>query len=119
MAVSKKDPGLVRNPTKRRKVVVRIVAVSALAVFMTLVFLNREQWDTDSIGQWVEAVGPMAWLVFMALYAISTVLFFPGSVLTLAGGALFGPVLGSFVNLTGATIGATLAFLVARYLGAD
>jgi len=43
----------------------------------------------------------------------------PGSVLTLAGGALFGPVLGTFYNLTGATVGAVLAFLVARYLASD
>ncbi|WP_338063196.1 TVP38/TMEM64 family protein [endosymbiont of Riftia pachyptila] len=35
--------------------------------------------------------------------------------MTLAGGALFGPVLGTFYNLTGATIGAVLAFLIARF----
>jgi uncharacterized membrane protein YdjX (TVP38/TMEM64 family)/rhodanese-related sulfurtransferase len=55
----------------------------------------------------------------MLIYAIATVLFLPGSVLTLAGGALFGPVLGTFYNLTGATIGATLAFLVTRYHASD
>jgi uncharacterized membrane protein YdjX (TVP38/TMEM64 family)/rhodanese-related sulfurtransferase len=55
----------------------------------------------------------------MAVYAVAAVLFLPGSVLTLAGGALFGPVLGTFYNLTGATIGATLAFLTARYLASD
>jgi uncharacterized membrane protein YdjX (TVP38/TMEM64 family) len=55
----------------------------------------------------------------MALYALATVLFLPGSLLTIAGGALFGPVWGSFYSLTGATLGATLAFLVARYLASD
>jgi uncharacterized membrane protein YdjX (TVP38/TMEM64 family)/rhodanese-related sulfurtransferase/sulfur relay (sulfurtransferase) complex TusBCD TusD component (DsrE family) len=55
----------------------------------------------------------------MAVYAIGTVLFLPGSVLTLAGGALFGPVWGTLYNLTGATLGATLAFLIARYLASD
>jgi len=40
-------------------------------------------------------------------------------VLTLAGGALFGPVWGTFLNLTGATIGATVAFLVSRYVASD
>ncbi|MEN8176513.1 MAG: VTT domain-containing protein, partial [Pseudomonadota bacterium] len=43
----------------------------------------------------------------------------PGVIMTLAGGALFGPVLGTFYNLTGATLGAALAFLLARYLAAD
>jgi uncharacterized membrane protein YdjX (TVP38/TMEM64 family)/rhodanese-related sulfurtransferase len=47
------------------------------------------------------------------------VLFLPGSIITLAGGALFGPLWGTVWNLTGATLGAALAFLIARYLGAD
>jgi uncharacterized membrane protein YdjX (TVP38/TMEM64 family) len=53
------------------------------------------------------------------LYACSTVLFVPGSILTLAGGVLFGPVWGTLWNLTGATIGATAALLISRHIGAD
>lgn len=40
----------------------------------------------------------------------------PGSILTIAGGALFGPLAGTFYSLTGATLGATFAFLIARYV---
>jgi len=47
------------------------------------------------------------------------VFFFPGSVITLAGGALFGPVWGSLYNLVGATIGAVISFLAARYVASD
>ena len=46
-------------------------------------------------------------------------LFVPGSLLTVAGGALFGPVWGTLWNLTGATLGATLAFATARYVASD
>ena len=46
-------------------------------------------------------------------------LFVPGSVLTVAGGALLGPILGTLWNLVGATLGATLAFVIARYLASD
>ncbi len=58
--------------------------------------------------------------LFIAAYAMVTGLSLPGAViLTLAGGLLFGAVLGTlFVNL-GATTGATLAFLVARYVLRD
>jgi uncharacterized membrane protein YdjX (TVP38/TMEM64 family) len=55
----------------------------------------------------------------MIIYAAATVLFLPGSVLTLAGGVLFGPLWGTFYNLTGATLGAALAFLIARYLASE
>ncbi len=42
----------------------------------------------------------------MAIYALGTVLFFSGALLSLAGGALFGPVWGTAWNLAGATLGA-------------
>ena len=81
--------------------------------------LYRDKFDVAALERWIEDAGIWAPLLFIAVYAIAAVLFLPGSVLTLAGGALFGPVLGTFYNLTGATIGATLAFLIARYLASD
>lgn len=89
-----------------------IAAVGAAVVY-------RDQFDAGALEAWVEGSGAAAPLAFMALYAVATVLFLPGSVITLAGGALFGPALGTVYNLTGATVGATLAFLVARYLVGD
>jgi len=79
----------------------------------------RDQFDAAALQAWVEGAGAAGPLLFMVLYALATVLFLPGSVITLAGGALFGPVWGTLWNLTGATVGAALAFLIARYLGAD
>jgi len=58
-------------------------------------------------------------IFFVLVYAAATVLFVPGSILTIAGGVLFGPVWGTLWNLSGATLGATLAFLIARYLASD
>ena len=57
--------------------------------------------------------------MFAAIFAVATVLFLPGAVFGLAGGALFGPIWGVVWNLTGATVGATLAFLAARYMFSD
>ena len=79
----------------------------------------RARFDAPALHAWVEAAGAAGPLLFMALYAMATVLFLPGAVITLAGGALFGPLWGTLWNLTGATVGAALAFLIARYLGAD
>ncbi|MDH5633899.1 MAG: VTT domain-containing protein [Gammaproteobacteria bacterium] len=83
------------------------------------VIVFRDQLDTTSLKAWLEHAGAAAPLVFMLVYIVGTVFFFPGSVLTLIGGALFGPVLGTFYNLTAATLGAMLSFLVARFLAAD
>lgn len=67
----------------------------------------------------LERFGPLAPIVFIAIYALATPLFVPGSLLTLTGGAIFGPVMGALWNLIGATLGATLAFLIARYAAAE
>jgi uncharacterized membrane protein YdjX (TVP38/TMEM64 family)/rhodanese-related sulfurtransferase len=78
----------------------------------------RDRFDAAALQVWVEGAGAAGPLLFMAVYALATVLFLPGSVITLAGGVLFGPVWGTVYNLTGATVGAALAFLIARYLAA-
>ena len=57
---------------------------------------------------------------FIAIYIIQTALFLPGAgILSLAAGAVFGAVMGTLYVNIGATAGATLAFLVARYLFHD
>lgn len=90
-----------------------------LATGIGLALAYRDHFDVALLEAELARAGPAAPLLFMAVYAVAAVLFLPGSVLTLAGGALFGPVLGTFYNLTGATIGAVLAFLVARHLASD
>ena len=97
----------------------RIVGVLVFTGALLGAIWHSRSLDITAIIEQVEAFGPMTWLVFILLYAIATILFLPGSVLTLAGGSLFGPVLGTVVNLTGATLGALLAFIISRYLAAD
>ncbi len=98
---------------------IRILLFIGLAVAVTLALVYRNHFDATTLRIWVQDAGAVAPLLFILTYALAAVLFLPGLVVTLAGGALFGPVLGTFYNLTGATLGATLAFLVARYLASD
>lgn len=102
-----------------RSKALRWLLFTLLLTAIVLVFLYRNQLNTTALQQWIEQAGAAAPLLFMVIYAIGTVLFLPGSVMTLAGGALFGPILGTFYNLTGATLGAVLAFVIARYLASD
>lgn len=97
----------------------RFTLLAALLAGIAVATVYREQFSATELQNWMQDAGAAAPLVFMALYAAATVLFLPGSILTITGGALFGPVWGTFYSLTGATLGATLAFLVARYLASD
>jgi uncharacterized membrane protein YdjX (TVP38/TMEM64 family) len=69
----------------------------------------------DSLA-WIQSLGAVGAIAFIGLYAIATVAFFPGSILTLGAGVVFGVVQGTLYVWIGATLGATLAFLVGRYL---
>jgi uncharacterized membrane protein YdjX (TVP38/TMEM64 family) len=91
----------------------------ALAAALILTFANRELISEQGLRTWLSGAGWWAPLAFVALYALATVLFLPGSVLTLAAGALFGVLPGALYSLAGATLGAALAFLVARNLAGD
>lgn len=98
---------------------VRLFVVLVLITGVVLAIVFRDHLDAATLAQWLDGTGSAAPILFMGLYAVGTVFFLPGSVLTLAGGAFFGPVWGTVYNLSGATLGALLAFLVARYLASD
>ncbi|MBK8295406.1 MAG: TVP38/TMEM64 family protein [Solirubrobacterales bacterium] len=71
------------------------------------------------LESWVDSAGAFAPLAFILAYVVLTMLLFPGSIATVASGALFGPVWGSVLTVIGATIGATAAYLIAQHLGRD
>ena len=88
-----------------------------LVTVVLLVSIGRQVGGRlPQFAQWVDGLGIWGPVVFVAGYAGATVAFVPGSVLTLAAGAIFGLVRGVAYVMVGATIGASLAFLVARYI---
>jgi uncharacterized membrane protein YdjX (TVP38/TMEM64 family) len=97
----------------------RSLVFVCLLVAIALAWLSRDQLTAEAVTAWVERSGMWGPAVFIGIYMIAPALFLPGSVLTQAGGALFGPLTGALLSLTGATIGATVAFLIVRYLSAE
>lgn len=90
------------------------LAVAALAA---LVLLGRRAGSAvPEFSAYIAGLGALGPIVFVLGYAIATVAFIPGSLLTLAAGAVFGLLRGTAVVFVGATIGSTLAFLVSRYV---
>ena len=96
----------------------RSPALRWLALFagaVALVWLGRAAGgELSAFVTWVRTLGALAPLVFIAVYAVGVVAFVPGSVLTLAGGALFGVVAGTAYVFVAASLGACAAFGLAR-----
>lgn len=90
-----------------------------LAGSIGLAWWSRDTWTVEAIVAGMEGLGVWGPLVFVGIYSLAPALCVPGAVLTLAGGALFGPLAGALLSLAGATVGATVAFLLARSLAAD
>jgi uncharacterized membrane protein YdjX (TVP38/TMEM64 family) len=107
------------GPSARRGSRLRLALylAAALAAVAALLLGGRSlAGPLQQFAAWVQSLGVWGPVVFVAGYALATVAFAPGSVLTLAAGALFGLVGGTVYTLAGATLGASLAFLVARYV---
>jgi len=94
------------------KWIVLFLIVAALIVASAL--LPVKDWIRSFIN-WVQQLGPLGVVVFIVAYALATVLFLPGWIFTVGAGLIYGIVGGTLVALSGAVIGATLAFIVARY----
>lgn len=92
------------------------LALLILAVAALLLLGRRASGLLPQFAAWVERLGVWGPVVFIAGYALATVAFVPGSLLTLAAGAIFGLVKGTIVVFVAATLGASLAFLVSRHL---
>jgi uncharacterized membrane protein YdjX (TVP38/TMEM64 family) len=75
-------------------------------------------WLVDFI-RWVKGIGPAGSVLYAAVYIVGTALFFPGLPLTLGAGFIYGAVIGTLVVSPASVAGATLAFLIARYLARD
>ena len=91
-----------------------VLAVAALAA---LIVLGRQAggW-VPRFAAWVQGLGAWGPAVFIAGYVLATIAFVPGVVLTLAAGAIFGLLEGIVYVFVAATLGASAAFLVGRYL---
>lgn len=89
-----------------------LLALLGLALLWQV--LPVSDWVERQLTPRIERSGAWGYLAFVAVYVAGVVLMAPGTILTLAGGFLFGPVVGGVLALGSATIGASIAFEIAR-----
>lgn len=102
-----------------------VAKAAALLAFLILAFVGLRYGGTgdriskQGIQALVSGLGVLAPLAHVAIYAVGTTVLLPATLFTLIGAVVFGKFLGTMYNLLGATGGAALSFLAARYLGRD
>lgn len=70
----------------------------------------------NNANKWIESLGAMGGIVFILIYIIATICLISGAVLTLGAGLIFGVIKGSILVSIGSVSGATISFLIGRYL---
>lgn len=88
-----------------------------VAAVVALIILGRQVGAyVPQFAVWVNSLGVWGPVVFIVGYAAAAVAFVPGSILTLAAGAIFGLSTGILYVFIAAVLGSSAAFLVSRYL---
>jgi uncharacterized membrane protein YdjX (TVP38/TMEM64 family) len=88
--------------------------VLLFALLVGAAFWSTRDGRSERFIEWVAGAGWVGMLIFGVVYILATVLLIPGSLLTLAAGAIYGPLWGLLLISPASVLGATAAFLLAR-----
>lgn len=111
-----------KAPSGRSKAIIKALVLVAFivgAIVLVKYTPVRGYLNKDALGNFLDAVGVWAPLVFIFIYAAGVCLFIPGTLLTGLGGAIFGPYWGFVYVWFGAMLGASAAFFIGRFLGRE
>ena len=109
----------------RSKLLLIIFIVAIVGIFLgfdghKLLTLENLQGHQGALAEWIDQNLLLAVTGYAAIYVVVTALSLPGAtIMTLAGGAFFGNLYGLAAVSIASTLGASLAFLVARFLMRD
>lgn len=104
-----------KQKKERNKLIKVLIAVAILALTAIIIIYIPH----DRIQYIVKSSGNLAPVVYIVLFAILPIFFFPVPVLALAAGMAFGLWSGTLYTIIGAFINCSLMFFIARYLGKD
>ena len=97
---------------------VLIITILAVGAFLMQYFGLFQQISIENMVNlkgWIEGFGLLGPLVYVVLYIAACLFFLPGLPIAVLAGLAFGPLMGAVWASIGSTLGASAAFLVARY----
>lgn len=104
------------QPPRASRLPLAKLAIGLAAVVALLALARQGGAYVPRFAAWVDGLGVWGPVVFVVGYAAAVVAFVPGSLLTLAAGAIFGLAGGVVYVFIAAVLGSSAAFLVSRYL---
>ena len=110
-------------PSRASQKIKRIFGYFLIAVLVAILIVTAKYFNIQELLKrallWIDSFGFWTPVAFIVIYNLATVLFVPGSIVTMGGGLIFGVVWGSVYVFIAATLGAISAFLIGRYLSRD
>lgn len=97
----------------------RILLLVAVASLIVLLHVGGFGEKLVHLREWIRSFGSFGPLVFVVIYILAVVAAVPGTAITIVGATLFGSLMGVVLVSVASTIGASIAFLVARYLARE
>ena len=104
-------------------VILVVILVSVILVLLTphiltlFAYLSSDLMK-ENLFRFIDSIGAMGIPVLIALQALQIVVaFLPGGIVEVAGGMIYGPLLGSVISLVGIFTGTVIAFWLAKHLG--
>lgn len=99
-----------------------VIAIAVIAVVFLIAkqlgFIDKLK-DIKGLQQWFQGLGVIGYIVYIFIFIIVAVFMFPAAAITIVAGITFGSFVGAILALTGATIGASVAFIIAKYVARD
>jgi len=99
---------------KIKKLVIAFLFIVSIFLLLKLDFINLK--DVDAWAEFIQSFGYFAFLIYLIFCIISSYIFLPLFMTRLIGMVIFGPFLGSVLNILGMLIGALCSFFSSRYL---
>lgn len=107
-----------RRTTGWTKAAALLLTVTAVVLIFRFTPLSVSNFTPEKIRAYILGYGALAPVAFVVIYSLrAVILVLPVGVMSLAGGLIFGKYWGAFYVIIGATIGACISFLAARYFG--
>lgn len=100
-----------------QKVIAGLIWTSAIIAFRRYMVINDLSFVEATQQLAAFFTSPAGPLIYIIIYALRPLVLFPATLLTLVGGAIFGPVLGVLWVVLGSNSSAMVAYVVGRYFG--